>query len=115
MFGSSYFYSRVLLPEQGQVLYYRPRRGVMNGDTVIVPYGKNNVEMVGIVIDTSKYKKWNVPFPIERTKFIKRKAYFSERYKYRKLSKQYRNSIPKVDELAWIDELEFFDAIFDDS
>ena len=115
MFGSTYNYSRVLLPEKGQVLYYRPRRSVMSGDVVVVPYGKNNTELVGIVIDTRQYKKRALPFPLEKTKFIKRSAFFSERFKYRKLSKYYRSLSPKVDDLAWIDELEFFDAIFDDS
>ena len=115
MFGSSYSYSRVLLPEQGQVLYYRPRRSVAAGDVVIVPYGKTNADVVGIVVDTRQYKKRAVPYPIDQTKFIKRMASFAERFKYRKLSKHYRNTMPKVDELSWIDEMEFFDAIFDDS
>jgi hypothetical protein len=42
------------------------------GDFIVVPFGSDNKEKVGLVVDTIECTKSNAPYPPEYTKYVKR-------------------------------------------
>ena len=70
-----YTYCGVLLPFSNRPYSFRTEdKTVQIGDTVIVPVGKENEEMEGKVVSVGQYARAGVPYPVEKTKFILKKA-----------------------------------------
>ena len=44
------------------------------GDAVVVPFGKKNLEKVGIIVSIGDHLQNNLPYPLEKTKMVIRKA-----------------------------------------
>ncbi len=74
MFGfGTYTYVSVCFRPGAQSYSYRTNdSSIKVGDMVVVPAG--NEEKVGSVTAVQKYKKSNVPYPVEKTKTVIRKA-----------------------------------------
>jgi len=74
MFGlGRYIYVSVSFKIGSQSYSYRTKDGsIKKGDMVVVPVGDK--EKVGYVTDVNIYKKANVPYPLEKTKLVIRKA-----------------------------------------
>lgn len=74
MFGlETYTYVSVCFKPGTQSYSYRTTdSSVKVGDVVVVPVG--SAEKVGLVTAVEKYKKSNVPYPVEKTKIVIRKA-----------------------------------------
>ena len=74
MFGfGRYIYVSVNFKIGGQSYSYRTNdTSIKNGDMVIVPAGE--AEKVGYVTAVNTYRKSDVPYPIEKTKLVIRKA-----------------------------------------
>ena len=74
MFGfRTYIYVSVCFRPGAQSYSYRTiDSSVKVGDMVVVPAGSE--EKVGLVTAVEKYKKTNVPYPVEKTKLVIRKA-----------------------------------------
>lgn len=74
MFGfGTYTYVSVCFRPGAQSYSYRTTdSSVKVGDMVVVPAGHE--EKVGSVTAVEKYKKSNVPYPVEKTKLVIRKA-----------------------------------------
>ena len=90
-------------------------------DVVMVPvFGKE--DQPAIVADVIICTEFNAPYPLERTKIITGPAGWRKRRLFKGVDMRppvVRKPAPVVveeedDELDWIDELEMFDAIFDD-
>lgn len=104
-------YARVLFPSIQQTAIFRVRDlSIRAGDPVVVPLYASQ-KTIAIVLDFYDYEAHLVPKAFHKLKKIKRKA---RRKDYRKLRRQQvkQNRYKEVD--AWVDELEMYDAIFDD-
>jgi len=104
-------YAHVLFPSTQQTAIFRVRDlSIRAGDPVVVPLYASQ-KTIAIVLDFYDYEAHLVPKAFHKLKKIKRKA---RRKDYRKLGRQQvkQNRYKEVD--AWVDELEMYDAIFDD-
>lgn len=111
VFFSKDEYFKVFLPTKNCELFYLSSwRSFKPGDTVIVPYGPEIVP--GIVMWSEKYSWYERPVPLRKMNYIKKRAPSSIEWQYRKLAKGIKKYAP--DPLAWIDELEMYDALFGD-
>jgi len=73
--ASDYIYCRVMFYGNYTKYYYRTEdASICLGDRVVVPFGKDNFELEGDVVDIGYYQADEVPFPLEKTKSILRKA-----------------------------------------
>ena len=74
MFGfGTYTYVSVCFNKGTQPYSYRTNiKSIKAGDIVVVPV--SNDEKIATVTAVKKYKKADVPYPIEKTKFVIRKA-----------------------------------------
>ena len=79
MFGlSRYIYVSVNFKIGGQSYSYRTNdASIKSGDMVVVPAGDS--EKIGYVTAVNTFKKSGVPYPVEKTKLIIRKATKEER------------------------------------
>lgn len=70
-----YNYCGVMLPFSSRPYSFRTDdNSIKIGDEVVVPIGKEEKEFIGIVVSIGQYSKLGVPYPIEKTKYILRKA-----------------------------------------
>ena len=66
-----HIYCEVVFDDSGKSYYYRTQDTTLEvGDAVYVPYGKNAPKRIGVIIDIESFFACDVPFPIEKTKFI---------------------------------------------
>lgn len=66
-----YIYCEVVFDDSGKSYYYRTQDTTLEvGDAVYVPYGKNAPKRIGVIIDIESFFACDVPFPMEKTKFI---------------------------------------------
>ena len=74
MFGfGTYIYVSVCFSPEAKSYFYRTNDSSLQvGDLVIVP--TENEEIVGAITAVNKYKKRSVPYPIDKTKLVIRKA-----------------------------------------
>lgn len=74
MFGwGTYTYVTVSFKPGGQAYSYRTNEASIKvGDMVVVPAG--SAEKAGTVTSVKKYKKADVPYPVDKTKSVIRKA-----------------------------------------
>lgn len=81
MFGfGNYTYVFVCFRPGAQSYSYRTNdSSIKVGDLVIVPAG--NEEKIGYVTSVQKYKRSDVPYPVEKTKLVIRKATKADRDK----------------------------------
>ncbi len=69
--GKYHRYCRVHLDESPRALWYRTDDITLKvGDYVFVPYGYKNDEKMGKVVSVEEYRSDDLPFPLEKTKFI---------------------------------------------
>lgn len=69
--GKYYRYCRVTLDECPGGLWYRTDDITLKkGDYVYVPYGKENEELMAKVVSVEEFRSDDLPFPLQRTKFI---------------------------------------------
>lgn len=69
--GKYYLYCQVRLDESPRPLWYRTNDITLKkNDYVLIPYGYKNEEMMGIVVSVEEYRSDDLPFPLEKTKFI---------------------------------------------
>ena len=67
-------YCSVSFSKDGYTYYYRTEDGNLEtGDKVVVPVGPDRFERVGVVEEIEYFFPHEVPYPIEKTKFILRK------------------------------------------
>jgi len=67
-------YCSVSFNKDGYTYYYRTEDGNLEtGDKVVVPVGPDRFERVGVVEEIEHFLPHEVPYPIEKTKFILRK------------------------------------------
>lgn len=67
-------YCSVSFSKDGYTYYYRTEDGNLEtGDKVVVPVGPDRFERVGVVEEIEHFFPNEVPYPIEKTKFILRK------------------------------------------
>ena len=72
-FGTTYTFVSVAFELYGKSYAYRTDdKTIKVNDTVIVPV--SGKEKAAVVTDIRKYKKNEVPFPLDKTKFVIRKA-----------------------------------------
>lgn len=72
---SIYTYCGVLLSFSPRPYFFRTDNdSIKIGDMVIVPVGEHEKEMKGEVVSVGQYSRLGVPYPIEKTKSIIRKA-----------------------------------------
>lgn len=70
-----YTYCGVRLPFSDRPYFFRTEDDSLEiGDTVIVPIGEDEKEAEGTIVSIGRYARIGVPFPVEKTKFILRKA-----------------------------------------
>ena len=70
-----YTYCGVLLPFSSHLYSFRTDdRTIQIGDTVIIPVGEEEKETEGRVVSVGQYTRLAVPYPVEKTKKIIRKA-----------------------------------------
>ncbi len=70
-----YTYCGVRLPFSDRPYFFRTEDdNLAIGDAVIVPIGEEEKETEGIIVSVGRYARIGVPFPVEKTKFILRKA-----------------------------------------
>ncbi|MGN1433754.1 MAG: hypothetical protein ACI4XI_08640 [Ruminococcus sp.] len=70
-----YTYCGVLLPFSSCPYSFRTEDSTIQiGDTVIVSVGENEREMKGRVVSIGQYLRLSVPYPVEKTKLVIRKA-----------------------------------------
>lgn len=104
-------YYKVFLPTKSCELFYLSSwRSYKPGDVVIVPCRQELVP--GVVMWSQRYSWYDRPVPLRKMKYIKKRAPSSIEWQYRKLAKEIKKHAP--DPLAWIDELEMYDAMFGD-
>jgi len=73
--GKYYRYCKVTLNEYPNGLWYRTDdMAIKKGDYVYVPLGFKNEERQAEVISVEDFRSDNLPFPLERTKFISKKC-----------------------------------------
>ena len=73
--ASDYIYCSVMFYWNNEKYYYRTEDAAIRlGDRVVVPFGRDNFELEGDVVDIGYYQADEVPFPLEKTKSILRKA-----------------------------------------
>ena len=66
-----YTYCSVYIFKVGQEFYYRTdRNDIYEGDTVKVPFGQDNMVRTGRVESISYHTRYDVPYDLNRTKFI---------------------------------------------
>ena len=66
-----YTYCSVYIFKVGQEFYYRTdRNDIYEGDTVKVPFGPDNMVRTGRVESISYHTRYDVPYDLNRTKFI---------------------------------------------
>ena len=66
-----YTYCSVYIFKVGQEFYYRTdRNDIYEGDIVKVPFGQDNMVRTGRVESISYYTRYDVPYDLNRTKFI---------------------------------------------
>ncbi len=64
-------YCQVAFDDSGKIYYYRTRNPDLKvGDTVYVPFGKNAPRRIGVIIRMDDLVGHEVPFPLEKTKYI---------------------------------------------
>ena len=64
-------YCEVAFDDSGRTYYYRTRNPELEvGDTVYVPFGYNAPKKIGVIVSMEDFEGHNVPFPLEKTKFI---------------------------------------------
>ncbi len=64
-------YCSISFKEGGRSLYYQTNdTSIEIGERVLVPFGASNMERVGIVEDIEYFDVCDVPFPLEKTKWI---------------------------------------------
>ena len=64
-------YCEVAFDDSGRTYYYRTRNPELNvGDTVYVPFGYNAPKKIGVIVSMEDFEGHDVPFPLEKTKFI---------------------------------------------
>ncbi|MGM9629860.1 hypothetical protein [Butyricicoccus sp.] len=70
-----YIYCSVEFEPYGKTYYYRTADNSLRaGDSVIVPAGQDNAEKKVTITEIKYFTEEDVPFPLEKTKFILRKA-----------------------------------------
>lgn len=125
MFGIVYTFCKVSFGSDKTYYYRTTIRNIQVGDRVIVPIGKVDARAIGTVIEITKCKRPDVPYPINKTKLIVKRAgkHAEAQVKlYNDLliasikNEQKKASIPKSksDDLSWIDDIEAYDAFMDD-
>ena len=68
-------YCEVAFDDSGKTYYYRTRNPKLKvGDTVYVPFGYNAPKKIGVIVRKEDFAGCEVPFPLEKTKFIIGKA-----------------------------------------
>ncbi|MBQ2676436.1 MAG: hypothetical protein IJF54_03415 [Clostridia bacterium] len=69
--GKYYRYCEVVLDESPNGLWYRTDDiTIKEGDYVYVPYGYKNEEKMAKVASVKEFRSDDIPFPLERTKFV---------------------------------------------
>ena len=64
-------YCEVAFDDSGRTYYYRTRNPEIKvGDTVYVPFGYDAPKKIGVIVNMEDFEGHDVPFPLERTKFI---------------------------------------------
>ena len=64
-------YCEVAFDDSGRTYYYRTRNPELQaGDVVYVPFGQKDPKRIGIITNMEDYAGHNVPFPLEKTKFV---------------------------------------------
>lgn len=64
-------YCEIAFDDSGRTYYYRTRNPELQvGDTVYVPYGNKTPKKIGVIITMEDYAGYEVPFPLEKTKYI---------------------------------------------
>ncbi|WP_422485413.1 hypothetical protein [Gudongella sp. DL1XJH-153] len=67
-------YCSVSFSKDGYTYYYRTEdENIETGDKVVVTVGPDRIERVGVVEEIERFNPQDVPYPIEKTKFILRK------------------------------------------
>lgn len=70
---------------EGKTYYYRIYdKNIKAGDYVIVPVGDKNVEKLAKVLEVREFFAEDVPYPLNKTKFIKKKAEKEDMYGFEK-------------------------------
>ena len=66
-----YIYCSLTFGSSKKTYYYRTEDdNIEEGDLVIVPVGSDNHEAEALVVKVEYYNKEDVPFPLNKTKFI---------------------------------------------
>ena len=75
-----YTFCGVVFPESPAVYHYLTNDDSLNiDDEVIVPVGKDNREAVAKIVTVEKHRRATAPYPVDKTKYIKRKLEDGER------------------------------------
>lgn len=73
--GKYYRYCKVTMDENPNGLWYRTDDITLKkGDYVYVPYGHKNEELMAKVVQVEDFRSDDLPFPLEKTKFISEKC-----------------------------------------
>ena len=64
-------YCEVAFDDSGRTYYYRTRNPELRvGDTVYVPFGYKAPKRIGVIVSMEDFEGYDVPFPLEKTKYI---------------------------------------------
>ncbi len=126
-----YIYLGVCFQNSSKIYYYRTvNRSIKRYDVVMVPV-TNGPDKPAMVWKVLRCTEQTAPYPVDKTPMISGMAGLKGRLVFRKIRSQllkaernYNRTIREYereqkrarrqDDLGWIDELELFDAIFDD-
>lgn len=74
-YKAKHTYCQVAFDDSDQTFYYRTRNPEhKEGDTVIVPIGYKGEKRTGKIVSMKEYKGTKVPYPLEKTRYIKQKV-----------------------------------------
>lgn len=130
MFGLFKYTYGVVTFDGGKGYHYRISSDKIHiGDSVIVPVGKYDAWKIGTIVSIDTYGRFNVPYPLGKTKFILDLAGSNADKKVEKHNKKIIKNLQREQkrraeklrlenkrkmELEWIDRIEEMDALFND-
>ena len=112
-----YIYAKVRFNAGGKAYYYEAaRKDLVIGDKVIVPFGQNNKEKIGTIIEIETYNSENLPRSYFSTKYILRKVdeekAVPRKYYFEKILLQEQESYDIIKDLIERENLFSFDAYY---